>query len=308
MIVHHVGDGASDDLAHALDDPLAPGVGVAAGKLHGGDVSASEFAALVDYCWRDVHAVLATRGLEVARGAGVAKPAAAEMDADPDKAILVAHQVNIVVARTDGAELAHRLLAIALHVGFAPGVGVVEQFGLYPLVIGAPNAERDDFRHVADDIAQLVLDRGERRIKPNRHVAAAYVKADAGNADLLLIGDDAADRLGIAEVAVGADHAGHDVADRHAIAHLSDSGFVVLAEDFERAILKGRCLRCDRRNLCCRSRGLSRHVFGARRIAERAPCRHRPLAGPFDPGIRIEAGRARQFTGTGLIGVGASHL
>jgi hypothetical protein len=125
---------------------------------------------------------------------------------------------------------------------------------------------------------------------------------------LLLVGDDAADRLGIAEVAVGADHAGHDIADRHAIAHLRDSRFVVAAKDFERAILKFRGLRCDRRNLCCRIRSLARHVFGARRIAERAPCRHRSLAGPLDPGIRIEAGRARQFTGAALVGVGTSHL
>jgi hypothetical protein len=125
---------------------------------------------------------------------------------------------------------------------------------------------------------------------------------------LLLIGDDAADRLGIAKVPIGTDHAGHDVADRHAIAHLRDGCFVVLAEDFERAILKFRCLRCYSRNLGCRSRSLSRHVLGARRIAERAPGRHRPLAGPLDPGIRIEAGRARQFAGAVLIGVRASHL
>jgi hypothetical protein len=109
-------------------------------------------------------------------------------------------------------------------------------------------------------------------------------------------------------VTIRTDHTSDDVADRHAIAHLSDGCFVVLAEDLERAILKFRCLRRDSRNLCCRSRSLSRYVFGARRIAERAPCRHRPLAGPLDPGIRIEAGRARQFTGTGLIGVGTSHL
>src|SRR6202043_1425891 len=78
MVVHHVRDGASDDLAHALDDPLAPGVAIPARKLHCGDVSASEFAVLVDHGWRDVHAVLAACCLEVARGAGVPKPAASE--------------------------------------------------------------------------------------------------------------------------------------------------------------------------------------------------------------------------------------
>jgi hypothetical protein len=42
----------------------------------------------------------------------------------------------------------------------------------------------------------------------------------AGDADLLLIGDDPADRLRIAEMAVGADDAPDDIADAHAFAHL----------------------------------------------------------------------------------------
>jgi hypothetical protein len=88
---------------------------------------------------------------------------------------------------------------------------------------------------------------------------------------------------------------------------LRNRGLVASAEDFERAVLKFRCLRCDSRDLRCRSRSLARHVFGARRVAERAPCRHRPLAGPLDPGIGIEAGRARQFAGAGLIRVRAWH-
>ena len=34
---------------------------------------------------------------------------------------------------------------------------------------------------------------------------------------MLLVGDDAADRLRVAEVAVGAEHAGHGIADCHAV-------------------------------------------------------------------------------------------
>ena len=115
----------------------------------------------------------------------------------------------------------------------------------------------------------LIVNGGERRIEPHRHVAAADVEADPGNADLLLIGDDAADRLRIAEVSVRTDHTSHDVADCHAIAHLSDRCFVVLAEHLERAILKFRCLRCDSRNLCAEA-----SLFAP--CVQRAPRRGRP--------------------------------
>ena len=150
------------------------------------------------------------------------------MHADPDEARLVAHQVDIVVARADGAELGHRLLAIGLHVGLAPRIGVVEQRVLGTLLVGAADAERDRPRHVPDDRADAVGDRRVGRVEANRHVAAADVEADAGNADLLLIGDDAADRLRIAEMAVGADDAADDIADRHAVLHLRDGRGIVL--------------------------------------------------------------------------------
>jgi hypothetical protein len=52
------------------------------------------------------------------------------------------------------------------------------------------------------------------------HRPQADVEADARNADLLLVGDDAADRLRITEVPIRADHARDNVADAHAIAHL----------------------------------------------------------------------------------------
>src|SRR5208337_5664314 len=64
VVVHGVGDRAADDGAHALNHPLAAGIGVAAGELHGGDVAAAELAVLVDHGRRHVHAVLAAGGLE----------------------------------------------------------------------------------------------------------------------------------------------------------------------------------------------------------------------------------------------------
>src|SRR5262245_40522729 len=98
MVVDGLGDVAADDLAHPLHDPLAAGIGVTAGELHGSDVAPAELGILVNDRGRDVHAVLAAGGLEIARRRGMAEATATEMDADPDKTLLVAHQVDIVVA------------------------------------------------------------------------------------------------------------------------------------------------------------------------------------------------------------------
>src|SRR5260370_34223918 len=43
VVVHHVGDAAADDPAHALDHPFPARVGIAARELHGCDVAPAEF-------------------------------------------------------------------------------------------------------------------------------------------------------------------------------------------------------------------------------------------------------------------------
>src|SRR5882757_7616751 len=306
VVVNHVGDFAADDAAHALDHPFASGIGVAPGELHRRDVTPSDLAVLVDHGGRHVHTVLAAGGLEVAGRAGVTEAAAAEVHADPDKARLVAQQVDIVVARSDGAELRHRLLPVRTHVGLAPRIGVVEQFMLDPLVVGASDAERDHVMHVLDDRANVAFDLAERRVEAHGHVAAADVEADAGDADLLLIGNHAADRLGIAQMPVSANHAGDRVADRHAIAHLRDRRLVVLTEDFQRAILVLRGLRLER-DIGGNALRIARQLFLARGIAKQAPRRHRPLAGPVDLRIGVEPGLDGQSPGAFLVGIG-SHL
>jgi len=50
---------------------------------------------------------------------------------------------------------------------------------------------------------------------------------------VLLIGDDAADRLGVAEMAVGAQHGAGDAAVLHAASHLLLRARVVFAEDLD---------------------------------------------------------------------------
>ena len=155
-------------------------------------------------------------------------------------------------------------------------------------------------------VPTLLCDLAERRVEAHRHVAAADVEADAGDADLLLVGDHAADRLRIAEMAVGADHAGDDVADRHAIAHLRDRRVVVLAEHLERAVLVLRCLRLER-DIGCNGLRIPRKLLLARGVTKQAPGRHRPLAGPIDLRIGVKPGFDGQSPGPLLVGIG-SHL
>src|SRR6516225_1989247 len=122
VVVDAVGDGAADDPAHALDHPFAASIGVAPGELHGCDVALPDLGILVDYGGRDVHAILAACGLEVARRAGVPRAAAAEVDADPDETFLVPHQIDVMIAGTDGAELRASFLPVGLHIRPGPGI------------------------------------------------------------------------------------------------------------------------------------------------------------------------------------------
>src|SRR5436309_6268267 len=137
------------------------------------------------------------------------------------------------------------------------------------LRIAAADTERDHARDVADDLADALLNCRKRRVEAYRHVAAADVEADAGNADLAFIGDHASDRLRIAEMPVGADRAGDHVPDAHAIAHLRERTFGVLTEDLERTVL---ILRSLRRQLD--GGGFLDQMLLPRGIAEPAPQRH----------------------------------
>src|SRR5262249_34992273 len=126
-------------------------------------------------------------------------------------------------------------------------------------------------------------------------------------ADLLLVGNDATDRLRVTEMAIGADDAGDDVVDRHAIAHLRNRRVVVLAEHLERAVLELGGLRLFGGHRNRGVSGLPRQVLFARRVTARAPDRHRPLAWPHDSAIGVEAGFAGHFPRTLLVSIGSAH-
>src|SRR5499433_4253892 len=112
VVVHRVGHGAADDSLHPLHHPLAPRVGITPRKLHRCDVPAAQFAVLVNQRGRDVDAAFAASRFEIPGRARVPEPAATEMNADPDETILIAQEIDVVIAGPSGAELRRRLLAI----------------------------------------------------------------------------------------------------------------------------------------------------------------------------------------------------
>ena len=171
-------------------------------------------------------------------------------------------------------KLRRGFLPIILHAGRLPPVGIIEQFMVNALIVGAPYAERDRLSDVPCDRHDIVSDRYERDVEPNGHVPAGDVEAHPGNADLLLVGDHAADRLRIAEVAVGTENAADHVSHCHAVAHLRHGRLVVLSKHRERAVPEfwRLCSHC-RDTFGC-GRRLACKVLFPRRLPIGAPCRH----------------------------------
>ena len=130
VVVHLVLGLRAEDLEHLVDDDVAAGVGVVARELHRRDVRLAELRADLEQDRRRVHLALlrpavegqALREREEARRRLVAEATRAEVHADPDAAVLVLHQVDVVVARADRAELRLcqlRELALRGEVGLA---------------------------------------------------------------------------------------------------------------------------------------------------------------------------------------------
>jgi hypothetical protein len=132
----------------------------------------------------------------------------------------------------------------------------------------------------------------------------ADVEADARDADLPFVSDHAADGLGIAEVAVGADDAGHGIADLHAVAHLRQRRGFVIAEHGQRAIA---ILLGLRRYPGCCGLGLGQDVLLASCLPKRTPHRQRSLARPVDFAVGVKAGRDGQLACALLVWVVALH-
>ena len=236
VVVHLVHGLGAEDLEHLPNDDVAARVGVRAGQLHRSDVGLGQLGAQLEEDGRRVHAAFARppfegeplREGEEARGRLVPEAARAEVDADPDAALLVLHQVDVVVAGSYRAELrlgepgelplrGELRVADALQhrmVGALPG--------------GDAHAEGDpprDLRHQPLDAAEHV-EVGAGQLGTSGLVAAADVEADAGRRDMALVGDAAADRLRVAGVVVCAEHAELGATGLHAAAELGEASLV----------------------------------------------------------------------------------
>ena len=102
---------------------------------------------------------------------------------------------------------------------------------------GHAHAERDppgDLAHHRLDAAERV-EVGARELCPGGLVAAADVVADTRRRHVALVGDPAADRLAVARVVVGAEHAELGVTGGHAALELLEAARVDIAEGLDRA-------------------------------------------------------------------------
>ena len=245
VVVHLVRRCGAEDLEHLVADDVAAGVGVLARELHRRDVRLAELGTDLEQDRRRVHLALvrpaverqALREREKAGRRLVAEAARAEVNADPDAVVLVRHQVDVVVARADRAELRLRdlrELPLGREVGAADPV---EHRVVRALLRRDAHAERDPAR----DLAHQRLDAAERlevvplQIGADGLVAAADVVAHARRRHIALVGDAAADRLAVAGVVIGAENAELGVAGLHAALELRQAARVHLAEGLDRA-------------------------------------------------------------------------
>jgi hypothetical protein len=122
----------------------------------------------------------------------------------------------------------------------------------------------------------------------------------------LLIGDDAADRLRVAEMPIRAQRGRDRVADAQAVPHLLDRAGLMLAEHLQRRVAIRRGLRGHDLGVA-RARHIAPRV--AHGVAELRPGRHglAGLVGVGDARLGVETGRHGQVTRGRFQRVGTTH-
>src|SRR4051812_18024967 len=123
--------------------------------------------------------------------------ARSEVDADPDRPRLVGEDVDVVIARADGAELLPRLLDERLVLVLAGDIaqrvprGRVEERVVHRRVarfIPAADAERDRPLDVVREALELgAFEAVDREVGPNRGVATGDVEPDAYDGGLVVV-------------------------------------------------------------------------------------------------------------------------
>ncbi len=167
---------------------------------------------------------------KAARGA-VPQPTAAEVHTDPHPARLVLEQVDVMVARADGAKLLPCLLLQLAHVAQIVPCRVVEQWMIDGLAAGATHAEhhglRDRIHNRLDVGAQIV----GANIGAACFVAARNIVAHAARRHGVAVRGHTADRHRVATVPVGAKHSARYLLICSDPLDLRDSCFVMFTEN-----------------------------------------------------------------------------
>ena len=137
-----------------------------------------------------------------------------------------------MVAGPDRAEL---IAGHHLEVGDTSRIpeGRVEQVVIDLHRVALPDAKADRAADIIENGLGARHDVGVTRIQLDCHVSARNVEPDTADRDVFLVGDHAADRMGVAEVAVGAQHTLYGAADRHAALHLRECLGLVLPVDLD---------------------------------------------------------------------------
>jgi len=168
------------------------------------------------------------------------------MHADPEAALLVLHQVDVVVTGADGAELRLRQLGQLALRRELRSADLVEHRVVDPRLRGHAHAERDPARDLTHDPldAALRIEVGARQLRLDRLVAAADVVANARRRDVPLVGNRAANRLAVAGVVVGAQDTELSVAGRDTALELLEAARVDVAErlDLAHGFLLSHCV------------------------------------------------------------------
>src|ERR1051325_4121138 len=92
------------------------------------------------------------------------------------------------------------------------------------------NTKRNVPNDIIHDLLNHGLDFGPMRIRQNGKVTAGDIESDAAKRNLILVGDDSPDRLGVALVSVSAQYPALPTGSNASL-DLLDGGFVALLEN-----------------------------------------------------------------------------
>ena len=152
------------------------------------------------------------------------------MHANPDSIVFVSKNIDVMISTAHGAELVRRhRFQIADRFHFPRGI--FEQFVLDAVLALATNPERNVAHNVVHDLVDLRRDLFAFGVGSNRQIPASDVETDTTQGNLVLVSNNAADRLRVTFVTIRAKH-GPFAASRDTGFNLLDRCRVVLAENF----------------------------------------------------------------------------